>query len=419
MAKKIHSAINYFVISGPWMALAGNGVGDAYLILSSIFIIIQAIIDKEFKSHILKFEAWKIFFILFIIWGVFSASQAVHSINSYIEILSYIRFPIYLTALTYWLCKDEKNWNYLIMSALAACIIMAAVIFVEKIRYPERTRLYGTWSQSVKANWFFIGYAMLPMLWLFINKNKILSLSFIATQIAPIFLIFTIITAMFLTGQIYVTLLVIFNTLAIFFIYFFIKSKAIYIFLLFSGLVFTLFVASMFFPDVLERFQHSLLTRLPWFETSDYNMPMTTGLLVGKANWLMGVGPGEYLYTCQQMFDFSVDFPHSPWRKCLNHPHNIYIQIFAETGIIGLMLFTAIVFSFISPIVIAGFKLAKAGLKNEAHRNHLVNLTLAASTMIFLLFPISTYSQAFGQHLNYFVFTGIAFSLSLYHRTKL
>jgi len=415
--KKCHAIINYFVILGPWMALAGNGIGDIYLVLSSIFIMIQAVIDKEFKSHILKFEAWKIFFILFMIWGIFSASQSVHPTNSITEILAYIRFPIYLTALTYWLCKDEKNWNYLIASALAACIFMAATIFIEKIRYPDRARLYGTWSQSVKANWFFIGYAMLPMLWLFINTDKILSHSFKATQIASTCLVFTVITAMFVTGQIYVTLLVILNTLVIFVVYFFVKSKAIYSFILFTCLIFTLFIASMLFPDVLERFQYSLLKRLPWFETSDYNMPMASGLIIAKAHWLIGVGPGEYLYTCQQMFDFSVDFPHSSRQKCLDHPHNIYIQVFAETGFIGLVLFACIVLSFITPIILAGFNIIKQQVSNEVSKSNLVNIALAASTIAFLLFPVSTYSQAFGQHLNYFVFTSIAFATALYKKT--
>jgi len=83
-----------------------------------------------------------------------------------------------------------------------------------------------------------------------------------------------------------------------------------------------------------------------------------------------------------------------PW-----HPHNLYLQIAAETGLIGLALFSSLVIYLLISAITA--------FKKSAGKNN-----IAAAMLIISLFPLQTYSQAFGQSRNFYLWTLIGFALS-------
>ena len=65
---------------------------------------------------------------------------------------------------------------------------------------------------------------------------------------------------------------------------------------------------------------------------SDYLSVMGGGYLVFKENLVFGIGPANYRELSHKYLKYYPNF------RADNHPHNFYIQLAAETGIIGLIL---------------------------------------------------------------------------------
>ena len=88
---------------------------------------------------------------------------------------------------------------------------------------------------------------------------------------------------------------------------------------------------------------------------------------------------------------------------CGNHPHNFYVQLFAEAGIIGLI-FGCLMFV---SIIITCFR---ARLEN-------FNCPMAATAFVVplgLFFPLQQFGSFYGQWGNLFIWFAIAFAISQY-----
>ena len=126
------------------------------------------------------------------------------------------------------------------------------------------------------------------------------------------------------------------------------------------------------------------------------------GIEQGLLTPFKGIGPSGTRKTCKNLKnDFSHLLPGKNF--CGNHPHNFYIQLFAETGIIGLL--TGCVM-FISLIITC----VKARLES-------LNCPMSATAFIIplgLFFPLQQFGSFYGQWGNLFTWFAIAFALSQY-----
>ena len=115
-----------------------------------------------------------------------------------------------------------------------------------------------------------------------------------------------------------------------------------------------------------------------------------------------GIGPSGTRNTC-----VNLDTNLPEWlpgkNYCGNHPHNFYIQLFAELGVIGLTLGCIMFGSIISTCY-------RARIKN-------FNCPMAATAFVVpfgLFFPIQQFGSFYGQWGNLFTWFAIAFAVSQY-----
>ena len=87
--------------------------------------------------------------------------------------------------------------------------------------------------------------------------------------------------------------------------------------------------------------------------------------------------------------------------RCDNHPHNFYIQMLAETGILG---FAAGLFM-ISALVITLFRAGRANNQNVA-------AATAYIVPLGLFFPVQSTADFFGQWNNIFLWSAVALSMA-------
>lgn len=95
-------------------------------------------------------------------------------------------------------------------------------------------------------------------------------------------------------------------------------------------------------PHLMERQWDSTRDVIQHFPDTIYGKIWESGWNVSKGNFLVGVGPKHFRYTCPQA-EYGDPSPESVIVRCNLHPHNYYFEIFAETGVIGFSLFIAMI----------------------------------------------------------------------------
>ena len=76
--------------------------------------------------------------------------------------------------------------------------------------------------------------------------------------------------------------------------------------------------------------------------SSEHDKFLLSAWAMYKDNKIFGIGPKVFRVECSNKL-YSKD-----GNSCSTHPHNTYIQVLAETGIVGLIFFLTIIFYLIS-----------------------------------------------------------------------
>ena len=143
------------------------------------------------------------------------------------------------------------------------------------------------------------------------------------------------------------------------------------------------------------------------FFTIDHDAMYKTAILIFLNNKLLGVGPKLFRVECKKPEYFLSA------SSCNTHPHNTYIQLLSETGIIG-FLFIFIIFFMVF------FSLTRHLFRKIFKRNYLYNdfeICLLIAVLI-SLWPLIPTGNFFGNWLNIVYYLPIGFLLFSFENKK-
>ncbi|NVK34530.1 MAG: O-antigen ligase family protein [Rhodobacteraceae bacterium] len=390
--------ISVWLCSGAILALLGNAASDVWLTSVAVIFIVRSFILGDWAW---TREPWVQMSGLFWIWILSVSTFSPWQSSNLGDAAAWIRFPIFAIGFATLFGQNPKiSIDRLAIFTCFGLAIFIGALVIEKIGNPDAERLYGTWGQNIKAGWYLFGFGLPVSLWAIWKANTNWR-----TLLWGGPLVLCIVGAFLLAGDVYVTLSYLFG---------------ITIFLAFNGkhwrrtamfgaaALVSIGCVFFFFPDTADRYVWSLRTRLPWMESSDYFVPWMRGLNAGLLQPFFGLGVGVYEEACNALPQISVlDVGDYRTLGCQNHPHQLYIQTFAETGTVGLLIFSLAVLL----IVFNGVSFKRFFAQTEAQ--------LAAFCLLVVAFwPISTYSDAFGQHRNFFTWFLAAWALALRYKSK-
>ena len=380
----------------PFLALAGNVAADGALVLTILiyFFTSEAPYLACLKERIFQLS------LLFWIWILMMSAISATPQQSFQDSLPWIRFPLYAFSLSMILTTMErKNLKVCFYAACLATTIELGALFIEYffIRSPETTRLYGTFSKLIPG-WYLACFGLLTgLIFLEIFLTQALKTN---SSILGIFYVCMCSVGIFMTGEI-MMMIFFFGTIAVFFsTYILGKPK---IFLLILLLISFLSLIFIFDDPLRSRILFAFEKRIPWYESSDYYPAWKMGLMTFIENPFFGVGPKNINSYCEGLKQTMTLTQTLGLEQCLWHPHNLYLQIAAETGVIGLLIF----------IIIAGSLIIRAAKLKWSGGS-----AIPLSILIISFFPIQTYSQAFGQSKNFFLWTTIGIALSFIYNHK-
>ena len=342
-----HKLENIIIISLPLLMIFSRFMLEFCLLIISISFVVQIIKNNSYKIFNNYFT---FFFISFYFLLLLSFAFSQEKLNI-LSILLYFRFGLYVMAIYYFL-NEEKN---IIKYFLNAIVIIILILFFDSLtQYFFGQNLIGLKNSSDHRITSFFGdeqilgsYAvkLFPFLLLFKNltdakSKKTNYLITLAIFVTPIII--------FLSGE--RVAMTLFFLMLSYYLVFFIRSqkfKFIYFYVVFSilGTVALLYSSDTYYDRYINQTYQSLFNKTilknKHFITKEYDKRnfyifsgqhqnfIYTGINIFKKNKLLGTGPKSYRYICDDK-SYAVNK-----LSCNTHPHNYYLQVLIETGLLG------------------------------------------------------------------------------------
>ena len=400
----------------PFSLVLGPFLPDLTVVIISIYFLINIFKKKYF------FLVKNYYFIFFILFCFYLIAISINSTNINLSLSSslfYFRFGLF--ALGVYILLDNYSFikNYLLYSffILFSFLIIDSyfqLIFGYNIMGNpifQNNRVTSIFGDEIKLGSFIsrLSPIYFGLILLYFKKNKYLFHVFF-------FIYFISISVIFLTGE-----RVAFVYIIIAFILLFLTNLQIYkIFLFYILLTFLMILlASFYYPFLIERMitltiiQMNLANGL--FTNSNYDIitgdkliifsipheqHFLTAFKIFQDNLFFGAGPKMFRELC------FYEIYNSGIHSCSTHPHNTYIQLLAETGLIGFIIIF-LIFIYISYNIIIQIYRA---IRYKENFNNKFKFTLYLCIFI-SLFPLVPTGNFFNNWLSVIYYLPIGFIL--------
>ena len=410
MKKKIYNNLvkinSFFLYIFPISIVTGPFIPNLIVTLTSFVSLFLIIYNKESKYFNNLFFKFFIIFSIYLI--ITSALNEKFHLNN-ISVYTYLRYSIFSIAIWHTL---ENNINFF-RNFTKFVLFTVLLLFIDSIfQYFNGTNLLGIQKSSYgKISSFFgrdvklgaylarIYIFAFMFIYLFLDKKllNILYLNIFNLLFATIIL---------LTGERTAFLLFTLNFLLINFITkenFLNKTITILVVALVSLIV----IINL--KEVKARFIDHTFTQITEsnVNNSDYNFFSTEHEKHYKISYKMfkdskffGQGPNSFRNLCsQEKFRLSVNGD-----GCSTHPHNIYVQILGETGLIGLLFLLFAFFYIYSKLISGLLKIRKINKNFEKKIFFYVPIAV-------YLFPFMPTGNFFNSWVNIMVYLPLGFLL--------
>ncbi len=381
---KVEQTWRIFWLLGPFILLIERSPADAWITIICIGFVFHSI--KSNQRHFLNTFWVKA---AFIFWGVCLISAAFSKIPlySFTEAFIWFRFPLFAMASVFWLGADKRFIYAMLATTTIALLIMCLILLAELYFVGQiNGRLSWPYGDLTSGNYLAkVGLpAFIVMAALAVSARRNIA------NVAILLLLLTLIFCL-LTGERMNFILCSCSSTLACLVW---RPNWKRCFILAAMAFMTILLLFQTRPEIGERFMPNFINQFPTHSESPYYQAMMPGIVAFQQAPILGIGTASYRELCPEIIMDKQEL------KCHTHPHNFYVQLAGETGIIGLFTGTIL---FISIIIFC----LSARRKNP----HNVFVAVAFIVPLSLFWPITSSSDLFGQWNNCFMWSAIALSL--------
>ena len=401
---KINNTILYLICFIPPALVAGPLIADGFVVIINILFIYAIFKQKKFEYFKKKFFIWFSLFYLVLIISSLSSENILYSLKSS---LPYFRHGIFALSIIYIIDQNKDKFLNLFFKILLITFSILAFdglfqyfmgfnIFGLHHSHPDRITSF--FVQELKLGSFLA--RMMPIVIAFLiyfgtNKKSFIFLSVILIILVDILIFISMErSAFFLT------------MLSIVFILFFTKKYKLIRLLCFTASVIVIVTLTIKNEALKNRmFLHPIKALTQTIEkkhvlTDVHDSLYKTSFKMFEQNKILGIGPKMYR-------KHSRDERYQVGSSSFNtHPHNTYIQLLAETGLIGFAIFILFVVTFLFKTVLHFKNLV---LK----KNHLSDFSVCIMAAIFInIWPIIPTGNFFNNWMSIVYYLPLGFYFS-------
>lgn len=322
----------------PLSLITGPFIPDLLISLAGIVFVINILVSKKYFYLINKFSLFFFSYCVFLIILSLSSNDPSLSLESS---LFYFRFGLLCLTINYIIDQEKKITFYFFIILFFTFLILLIDGFYQYFTsynflgyHYGGNRLSGIFGDEQKLGTFLIRLLPLLIALASISKNNFFSNDYFL-------LFFTLLTGVMIliTGERSAIILYLIFALCLCLIIVRNKKLKITFLAILSLSVFFMLSQTNIKQRVIinsfESFNFNNDTSA-YFISKDHQGMLLSSLKMFKQNIFTGVGPKMYRYECKNEEYFiqlsnETDFQ----GYCSTHPHNIYAQLFAETGILG------------------------------------------------------------------------------------
>ena len=378
-------AAHIFWLLGPFILLVERSPADIWL----------SVIALSFAGRsLLRREGWWLRVtwvrLAFIFWAACLLSAFISPLPAYSvgEAFVWFRFPLFAMAVAFWLGRDKRMINAMLLSfgvgMLAMCVILAAELLIVGA---NQGRLSWPYGDRVPGN--YLAKACLPV---FVVVVAIATSSNGRTAGWAAIVALISIVASVMTGERVNFLIRAFSSMLAAMAW---RPRLYRVVAIFAVEGIAILTAIMSAPGMVQRFVDQFLQELPIHGDSPYFRAMAPGWLAFQEAPLLGIGPGNLRFLCGDIIAGSSLY------DCHPHPHNYYLQLLGEAGIIG----------FLTGVLFFGSLIMACARPALRDRDDVVVATMWIVPVAFF-WPIASTADFFGQWNNIFMWSALALALA-------
>lgn len=380
-------AAHIFWLLGPFILLIERSPADLWLTVLAFTFVVRCSVQRDW--------AWVGYFwvragFVFWLWCLVTAVVSEFPIYSIGETFVWFRFPLFAMATAFWLASDKRLLYLMLFSTAVGLMIMCGILTAEMLIEGQKGgRLYWPYGDKVPGN--YLAKVGMPAFTIMVALAVSVS-GRVAVTSALLAFITMIISIM--TGER---------------VNFFIRACGgmlaglvwrpkwkRYLILVLTE-IFGVYAVLMLLPDTFSRFTRQLVRGVTDVEKSSWLKTINGGWQVAQDNLFFGIGAANY----RQLSHNGILDKYENVRADV-HPHNFYVQLLVETGLIGLVLGSVFLWAIV-------FSCFKTGLKKRS------NVFEATAWVIpfGMFWPIATSADFFGQWNNVFLWSSVALALTI------
>ncbi len=357
---------------------------DIFITLIAVSFLIISILKSSWKWLKTPWIKWALFFLC-----ISSVSAGFSSLieNSLVNGVAWIRFPLFAASISFWLIKDKEVLIFTIILNFLSIILIFILMGTETVltdhkifEWPFRNPLNGPFIHRIGIIFFAFSFLIL-----FSEKKYKVEASFFI--LLSVF--FSLLTE-YRVGNF--SFIIIIAVLSFWPRFDFKKSLVIIIsFCIILTLYFSYNVDKLdrYFFGIYNFTNSSLLQYIGLWKT---------GITVFVDNILIGIGPTNV----QNYLAENLIVNYDPYKNS-EHPHNHYIQAFAETGLLGGIIYCSMIYHLIKEIY--------TSTKKDLSSFYALLTQAAFVGSICLLWPFANTHDLFGQQQNAFLWYCISIYL--------